>query len=380
MAATAPHLVHGMGTTLEPPTWPAIAHADAAAALARFPTAGRLEALEWHSPRPFSAAARVRTSRGVFVLKRHHPDLRTPAGLAEEHAFLAHLAAAGAPVPKVMLTDEGTGAVAVGDWTYELHRHGAGLDLYRDRLSWTPFFSPGQAHAAGAALARLHAAARGFAAPARAVQPLVASFTILPSEDPLAAAAAYVAARPALAAFLEDRAWRPALARLFAALGEGLPARVAGRPALWTHNDWHPSNLLWSAEGAVETVFDFGLADRTCAVHDLATAIERTAIDWLELGQGADATIGHPETARALLQGYASVTPLDDADVAAVVALLPLVHLEFALSEIDYFAGVVGDADQAAVAWEQYLLGHADWFIAPAGQAFLKGIDLEDRG
>ncbi|WP_010185426.1 phosphotransferase enzyme family protein [Sphingomonas sp. PAMC 26605] len=377
MAATAPHLVHGMGTTLEPPTWPAITHAEAAAALVRFPAVGRLEALEWHSPRPFSAAARVRTSRGVFVLKRHHPDLRTPAGLAEEHAFLAHLAAAGAPVPEVMLTDAGMGAVAVGGWTYELHRHGAGRDLYRDRLSWTPFFSVGHARAAGAALARLHAASRGFAAPARAVQPLVASFTILPSEDPLAATEAYVAARPALAAFLEDRDWRPALARLFTVLGQGLPARLAGRPALWTHNDWHPSNLLWSAEGAVETVFDFGLADRTSAVHDLATAIERTAIDWLDLGQGADATIGHPETARALLNGYASVTPLDGADVAAVVALLPLVHLEFALSEIDYFAGVVGDADQAAVAWEQYLLGHADWFIAPAGQAFLKRIDLE---
>ena len=375
MAASAPHLVHGMGTTLEPPTWPAITHDDAAAALARFPVAGRLEALEWHSPRPFSAAARVRTTRGRFVLKRHHPAVRTPAGLAEEHAFIAHLAVAGIPVPEILLTDDRTSAITVGDWTYELHRQGAGLDLYRERLSWTPYLAASHAHAAGASLARLHAASRGFAAPARAVQPLVASFNILPSTDPLAATEAYVAARPALAAFLEPRDWRPAVAQLFAELGQGVPAALAAREALWTHNDWHPSNVLWSADGQVETVFDFGLADRTCAVHDLATAIERTAIDWLELGQGRDATIGHPETAQALLAGYATVIALDRGEVAALLRVLPLVHLEFALSEIDYFAGVVGDAEQASVAWDQYLLGHADWFTAPHGQAFLNTIE-----
>ena len=375
MAASAPHLVHGMGTTLEPPTWPAITDDDAAAALARFPVAGRLEALEWHSPRPFSAAARVRTTRGRFVLKRHHPAVRTPAGLAEEHAFIAHLAVAGIPVPEILLTDDRTSAITVGDWTYELHRQGAGLDLYRERLSWTPYLAASHAHAAGASLARLHAASRGFAAPARAVQPLVASFNILPSTDPLAATEAYVAARPALAAFLEPRDWRPAVARLFAELGQGVPAALAAREALWTHNDWHPSNVLWSADGQVETVFDFGLADRTCAVHDLATAIERTAIDWLELGQGRDATIGDPETAQALLAGYATVIPLDRGEVAALLRVLPLVHFEFALSEIDYFTGVVGDDEQASVAWDQYLLGHADWFTAPHGQAFLNTIE-----
>lgn len=375
MAASAPHLVHGMGTTLEPPTWPAITHREAAAALARFPAARALEALEWHSPRPFSAAARVRTTHGVFVLKRHHPSVRTPAGLEEEHAFIAHLAKGGVPVPEILLTDDGTSAITVGDWTYELHRQGAGQDLYRDRLSWTPFLSVSHAHAAGASLARLHAASRGFAAPARAVQPLVASFTILPSTDPVAATEAYVATRPALAAFLEQHDWRPAVARLFAELGQGVSAALAGREALWTHNDWHPSNLLWSADGQVETVFDFGLADRTCAAHDLATAIERTAIDWLELGQGADATIGHPETAQALLAGYATVLPLDRGEVEAVLRVLPLAHLEFALSEIDYFAGVVGDAAQAMVAWEQYLLGHADWFLAPHGRTFLRAVE-----
>jgi Ser/Thr protein kinase RdoA (MazF antagonist) len=374
--APAPdHLVHGMGTEWETPTWPAITPDEAQAVLARFPTAGRMTGLHWHSPRPFSAATQVHTTHGKFLLKRHHYLVRSIEGLAEEHAFIAHLAGAGVSVPEVMSTANGGTAVAADEWTYELHRVAPGTDLYRDSLSWTPFVSHAHAEAAGIALATLHRAARDFAAPARRAQPLVASLTILPAPDPLAATKAYVAARPALAAFLADRPWQQQLTPLFAALHEGLPALLADQPPLWTHNDWHPSNLLWASDGSVETIFDFGLADRTCAVHDIATAIERTAIRWLELGQGADDTIADPEAALALLAGYATILPLSRADTTTVVRLLPLVHLEFALSEIDYFTGVVADTASAAMAWDDYLVGHADWFLSAPGQDFLRRID-----
>ena len=363
-----------MGLAMEAPTWPAITPDEAAAVLARFPDSARIEALRWHSPRPFSAAALVDTTDGALLLKRHDHRVRTVAGLAEEHAFIAHLAAAGAPVPGLLRTADGAGAVALGQWTYELHRQGAGDDLYRDRPSWTPFRSHDHAHAAGVALARLHRAARGFDAPARVEQPLVASVGILSAADPLAATEAYVASRPALAAFLAGRPWRVQLSALFAAAGETLATRMADRPPLWTHNDWHPSNLLWAADGTVETVFDFGLADRTCAAHDIAIAIERTAFAWLELGQGHDDAIADAGTALSLLAGYATIRPLDRAEVDTALRLLPLVHVEFALSEIAYFAGVVGDRGAAALAWDGYLLGHADWFLSAPGRDFLARI------
>jgi len=372
MADAAHHLVHGMGEALETPSWPAITAAEAEAILVRFPAAGRVLSLNWHSPRPFSAATLFQASRGAFLLKRHHVRLRTPDALAEEHGFIAHLRAAGVPVPDILLSREGAGAVVEGDWSYELHRSAAGADLYRDRASWTPFLSHAHAHAAGAALARLHRAARDYDAPARLPHPLVASFTILPAADPLAAADAYVAARPALAAFLADRPWQAELARLFGALGAGLAERLAGQPSLWTHNDWHPSNLLWADDGTVRTVFDFGLADRSCALHDLATAIERTAIAWLRLGEGQDDGIADAGAARALLAGYRSELPLAAADIETIARLLPLVHVEFALSEVDYFAGVLADRDHAVLAWEGYLIGHADWFLSGAGRDFLR--------
>jgi Ser/Thr protein kinase RdoA (MazF antagonist) len=367
-------MVHGMGTTLEAPTWPAIAADESKAVLAHFSAAGRMTGLHWHSPRPFSAATLVHTTNGAFLLKRHHHLVRTVEGLAEEHAFIVHLAGAGVSVPDVMATDEGATAVAIGPWSYELHRQAAGDDLYRDRLSWTPFLSLDHARAAGVALAKLHVAARGFDAPARRQQPLVSSFAILPAADPLAAVSAYVTARPALAAFLADRPWQAQLARLFRQADSDLSSLLANQAPLWTHNDWHPSNLLWTREGAVRTVFDFGLADRTSAVHDIATAIERTAVRWLDLGQGADDAIADPQTALALVAGYATVLPLNRAEIAAIVSVLPLVHVEFALSEADYFTAVVADTASAAMAWDGYLIDHADWFFSPPGQDFLRRI------
>jgi Ser/Thr protein kinase RdoA (MazF antagonist) len=373
----AGHLVHGMGQALEAATWPAITAGEAAAVIARFPAAGRMTGLAWHSPRPFSAATLVHTATGTVLLKRHHHRVRSIEGLGEEHAFIAHLAATGVSVPEIVRGADGATAVAIGRWRYELHRQAAGADLYRDRPSWTPFFSHAQAHAAGVALARLHRAARDYTAPARTPQPLVASLTILPARDPLAAVAAYAAARPALAAFLAPRPWRAPLAALFATFGDGLAAMLAEQPPLWTHNDWHPSNLLWADDGTVRTVIDFGLADRTCALHDIATAIERTAIRWLDLPQGDD--IGDADAVLALLAGYAAVMPLAAADIAAMVRLLPLIHLEFALSEIDYFAGVVADQDAAAATWDDYVLGHARWFASPPGRAFLDRIGEAGR-
>ncbi len=363
-----------MGTALEVPAWPAITVEEAERVLAGFPAAGPLIALHWHSPRPFSAAALVETPCGMLLLKRHHQSVRTPEALAEEHGFMAHLRAAGLALPDVIAAPDGTGVVARGPWSYELHGAGAGIDLYRDRPSWTPFLSHDHAYQAGVALARFHLAAQGYAAPPRGPHPLVASLTILPSCDPLAAADAYVALRPALAAFLADRPWRRELAELFESQGRGLFERLAGQPPLWTHNDWHPSNLLWSADGSVSSVFDFGLATRTCALHDLATAIERTAIPWLDLAEGRGAAAADACAAAALLAGYQTLHPLSDADVETIVQLLPLVHVEFALSEVDYFAGILGDRDQAMLAWRGYLIGHARWFRSAPGSDFLRQV------
>src|SRR6516164_209253 len=110
---------------------------------------------------------------------------------------------------------------------------------------------------------------------------------------------------------------------------------LPGVGRLWGHGDWHPSNLTWdsaSPDAGVAAVIDLGLANRTFAAHDLAVAIERSAVPWLDLNGTGRAGVDGPAV-DALLDGYQAVRPLTRAELATVGGLLPVVHLEYALSE-----------------------------------------------
>ncbi|MCD0485334.1 phosphotransferase [Streptacidiphilus sp. ASG 303] len=374
--------VLGMGRAeLVAPDWPPLTGDETARLLDRVPGTGGLDAVLWRSPRPLSAGALVRTRDGrrLFV-KRHHRSVRRAAALAEEHRFLAHLAARGAPVARVLPDRDGATAVACGPWTYEVHTALPGEDRYRDRFSWTPYLSAAQARSAGAALARLHLAAEGYGAPPRGPLPLLASHEVFGTAgDPVAALAAFAAARPGLGELLERVDWRGDLERVHLRL---VPDRPPEPAPLWTHGDWHGSNLLWGGgengggggDGdAVAAVLDFGLANRTTAVHDLATALERCAVEWLRLPELGAAAV-HPGQAEALLDGYRSVRPLSPAEAAALPEVLPLVHADYALSEAWYFHTVLGRTEQALETYRDYFTGHAAWFASDAGRAFTDGL------
>jgi Ser/Thr protein kinase RdoA (MazF antagonist) len=374
--SASPHLVHGMGTEPAVPDWPPLTLAELDALLAAFPEAGGAREVRWRSPRPLSAAALVRTTRDADVfVKRHHISVRTRESLAGEHGFLRHLAANDAPVVRV-LTDADGGSVGVsgdGAWTYEVHTVGQGDDVYRDAISWSPFLNLEHARSAGRVLAQLHAAAAGYDAPNRSVAPLTGGFTIFgDATDPLAAAEKFVAARPALEVFLARRpGWLGELERWHMPFYQRLQPQLGDLTPLWTHNDLHASNLLWRGDEAA-TVIDFNLADRAYAVHDLALAIERNAIEWIELERKGDGAV-HVEGARALIAGYEEVRRLTDAERAALPALLPLCHVDFALSELDYFAGVTKNESNAELAY-RYLIDHTFWFASDTGAEFLRAI------
>jgi Ser/Thr protein kinase RdoA (MazF antagonist) len=199
-------------------------------------------------------------------------------------------------------------------------------------------------------------------------QPLVAGFSVFASDDPVAALEQYAAARPAVAAELARRPWREDIERWHLPFQQRLRPHLAALEPLWTHNDLHASNLLWRG-GQVSTVLDFGLADRAFAVHDLATAIERNAVEWLELDAVGTAAV-HVDAALALLEGYQEIRKLTEAECAALPDLLALCHADFALSEIDYFRGVTGSPQNTELAY-RYLVDHAAWFAGPDGGAFL---------
>ncbi|AIO38924.1 aminoglycoside phosphotransferase [Burkholderia latens] len=352
--------------------WPLMTHDEVAGVLARIDGVGAPARLTWHSPRPFSAAVLVRTDdeRALFV-KRHHASLRDVAALEEEHRFIAHLRERGVPVADVLSARDGATAFASGDWTYEVHVVAPGVDAYRGVMSWKPFAHPSHAYAAGRALAALHRASAGYDAPARPVRTLLSSFRVLSSADLAGALERWVDVQPLLVRALGARDWRGDVAEAIGPYHARLVPLLPALPPLWTHGDWHASNLLWTDAGPgaqVRTVLDFGLSDRTCAVMDVALAIERNTIDWLA---PADARRVEYEQIDALLDGYESIEPLGDHAYAALVEMLPIVHTEFALSEVAYFGCIVDAPDIVDVAYDGYLIGHARWFGGRDGRQLL---------
>ncbi len=366
-----------MGRELAEPDWLPLTDRELRDVLGRTDPGGlgRHPVVIWRSPRPMSAAALVRHGDATAFVKRHHLSVRTPGQLAAEHAFAIHLRTRGLPVPAVLRLDDSPGVQSVlqrGEYCYEAHQVADGLDLYRDAVSWSPYASLGHAYAAGQALARLHLAAADFGQPARPPAVLMNSCAVITAPDPLDAASRLVAARPALAACLARRSWPADFEEVLAPLiRRAAPVLAALRPQ-WGHGDWHPSNLTWtsgSPDAHVAGIIDFGLANRTCAVHDLALALERAVVSWLDLPETGMAS-ADLAAAAFLLDGYQTVRPLTRAEAEALPLLLPVVHVEYALSEADYFTSVAVSTANAGLAYE-YLIGHARWFGQPPGAALL---------
>jgi Ser/Thr protein kinase RdoA (MazF antagonist) len=368
---------HGLDGSLTEPDWAPMTMADVRRIVTRFPDCGQPIKILSVSPRPFSAACVVATTSGRVFIKRHHCSVRNAEGLLEEHRFLAYLRARGAQVPHVFVDGSGESAIELGAWTYEAHEAPAGADVYADALSWTPFHSVAHALAAGRALALLHIAAEGFEATRRKPRPLVASFTIFAWGDPAEEMIRYLAARPALAQDAAVQSHARHAVDLLAPFHAELTPWLPSLKPLWTHNDLHASNLLWRDESYradVAAIIDFGLADHTNAVHDLAHAIERNIVEWLVLVNDPlrpDRVPVHFEHLHALLDGYESVRPLSDEEAAALAPMTALCHAEFALSEADYFLGVLHSEEKARMAYDGWLVGHARWFTSDAGKQLL---------
>lgn len=373
-----PALAHGLDGSLVAPDWPPLTLHELRSVLQHFPSAGEPRAILSTSPRPLSTAAVIETTQRRIFLKRHPRLVRDCSGLAEEHCFMHHLRANGITLSAVLTTSSDLTAFESGNFTYEVHDIPAGIDLYEDAISWTPFRSPEHARSAGQFLARMHLAAQSFSASSRKIQPLVASFTIFTSPDPATALDLYLAARPSITHDPQTLSDAEQTLHLLAPFHAELHPLLPSLPPLWTHNDLHASNLFWSdtsTTARATSVIDFGLADRTTAVHDLAHAIERNIIEWLVLMN--DPTAGacvpvHLDHLWALLDGYEQIRPLTPAESAALAPMLALCHAEFALSEADYFLGVLRSQPKARVATHDYLFAHAQWFAGP-GQHKLLG-------
>ncbi len=365
-------LVHGMGNDLVVPDWPAIAAAEATEVLGHYVedrSRTNVATILWRSPRPMSAAALVELKSRTYFLKRHDVRVRSRERLALEHAFVDHLRSRGLNTPAVLATPDGSTVYERGRVLYEVYEQAAGVDRYRDVPSWHPFLSRAHAGAAGAALARFHRAAAGFDAAPWGFGPLLDSVAVILTPDPEAAYRHLVTTRPGLVRATATYDVLGDYASVLAGPIESAASHLGDVATQWTHGDWHGSNLTWrdaTPQADVASVLDLGLSNRTFALHDLAVAIERSAIDWLDTAGVGTVTVDYGAL-DALLDGYDGIITLTDDDLATLGAVLPIAHVEFALSEVEYFGGVLDSSANVELAYRSYLLGHVQWFDSPAG-------------
>jgi Ser/Thr protein kinase RdoA (MazF antagonist) len=358
---------HGLDGGLVEPDWAPMNGAEIAAVLSRFEGLAEEARVLSVSPRPLSAACVVETRQRRLFVKRNAKTVRTAEQLREEHRYMAWLRAHGAPVPEVLRTAVGDIVFESEGWAYEVHAAAEGLDSYGDVISWMPFKCVEHARAAGAALAGLHKAAEGFDAPVRVGTPLVAGFTIYAASDPAAAMNAYLERWPALKEFVSGSGWIEETLELLSPFAKQLRLLLPQLQPLWTHNDLHASNLFWSGTGPdarVTSVIDFGLCDRTNSVHDIANAIERNCVEWLTLMNAPkrpELVHVHMDHVWALIDGYESVRQLSTTEVRSLAPMLAVCHVEFALSEAEYFLALQSQ-DRAKVACDDYMVGHARWW------------------
>ncbi len=241
---------------------------------------------------------------GRFFLRLY--EEQDHAGAAREAALADALVRAGVPTPAPLPRTDGLGFTALrGEKAIALYLFVAGT--IRCQKSVTP----GDAHAVGRALARVHLAGKDL--PAALTGP--SRF----GADAIRARLDGLRCRelPAEVASARDR--------LLGSL-DGIAEPAAGTPELpLVHGDLFRDNVLFHERGLV--LLDFESASRGTASFDLAV----TVLAWC-FGDGFDTSLS-----RSLVEGYMSARELSPEEIADVPRAARLACVRFATTRItDY--------------------------------------------
>lgn len=372
MTSELNNLGHGMGTELEAKDWAHISLRDLTQLQTHYvELQGHIEIL-WHSPRPFSSALLLTVNNATFFVKRSHQSFRSVHDLLQEHALIQYLAKHAIPVAELLFSTQQLSAVGIADWSYEVYQHAKGQDIYANQMSWKPFFYPQHASKTGQLLAQLHQVVQDFSPQqGRDARYLVSNQCLLESDDMVDAIHQRIQSSPKLRQYFAKRVLDTVLLQRIAQIHGQIQPAMQRAAKIWTHNDLHSSNLFWSdasAHAEISTVIDFGLCDRNSALYDLAVTIERNFIDWLALPFGKQIAIDWAGL-QAFMQAYLADNPmLPDLDI--LPELLKIVHVDFALSELEYFIGISKNVKHADAAYEDWLIAHTAWFCSAQGERF----------
>jgi homoserine kinase type II len=245
---------------------------------------------------------RLFAERGDFFVRVN--EGKSEDDVAYEAELVTYLAARGVATPAPQPADDGrpyaratVGLVTVFPWITD------GAPLYTRQLT------PEDAHAAGRALAALHAAGAGFPRRRASIydfERIVERWRGLPAAP----------AGSELAAIIEDLGTEVAFLQQLAARRAALPRGVI-------HGDLFVDNVLRRHDGEL-VLLDFEQASDGAHAYDLAVCLNA----WCY----GDTIV--PARARAFVDGYRATRPLTDEERAGLFALARAAAMRFTVTRI----------------------------------------------
>jgi len=275
------------------------------------------------------------TTGGRFILTLYEKRVAED-DLPFFQRLLAHLAARGVPVPR-FIPDRG------GRTLHRLQGRAAALIEFLPGIS-VDRPTAGQARAAGAAMGRMHAALAGFAdVRANALDVTGWHALIVRCGEALDSIAPGLEARATAAADAVRDQW------------------PAGLPTGAIHADLFPDNVLMRGD-EVGGLIDFYFACTDVRAYDLA--VMHTAWSFDPAGAALDPVVG-----RAIVAGYESTHPLNEAERAALPVLARASCLRFFATRAWDWLNTPADALVTRKDPLAYLR-RLDWYEAHGAEAF----------
>lgn len=306
---------------------------------------------EWHDLGPIESAhggllsilVEIQGQRYILKERPERPAGESAGNRNHSYAFQRYLQEAGIPIPLLWLTPQGEPVVALGEDAFELQQWVDGTIYYsadpRD-LKWVA--------SAGAMLARLHQASRGYAGPVYRWPPEAQAGGLVQGWLNFVRGKAEQSEVYAVAAALSNLVdqWEAVLPAAMMSIGS-----VRGLPEFHIHGDYHALNLRFNSQG-VSAVLGLDASRWEKRVIELAYGLFYfSALEWQ-----ADSTLTRPlvkrglepERAARFLGAYGAIYPPVAGEaqllVDALTLVAPIITVNGPLEDIFFTQGEIEEA------------------------------------
>jgi Ser/Thr protein kinase RdoA (MazF antagonist) len=306
---------------------------------------------EWHNLGPVESAhgglpsilVEIQGQRYILKERAERPAGESAGNRNHSYAFQRYLQEAGIPISPLWLTPQGEPVVTLGEDAFELQQWVDGT-IYNSadprNLKWVA--------SAGAMLARLHQASRGYAGPVYRWPPEAQAGGLVQGWLNFARGKAEQSEVYAVTAALSNLVdqWEAVLPAAMMSIGS-----VRGLPEFHTHGDYHALNLRFNSQG-VSAVLGLDASRWEKRIIELAYGLFYfSALEWQ-----ADSTLTRPLVKRGLeperagrfLGAYGAIYPPVAGEaqllVDALTLVAPIITLNGPLEDIFFTQGEIEEA------------------------------------